>query len=135
MNATDGITDLEITIMRAWLRAMASRLIAPAKQVTAKTVQVASDATEAATPHVKEAIKASTDIAAEGLKGQRYRVNAAVGAGIVFGMLGIAAFGVLPLLSPVTGGLWGLIGGAILGASQATATVIVNQGEPVEGAE
>ena len=120
--------------MKAWLRAMISKVVAPAKQATAKTVQVASDATEAAAPHVKEAIKASTDIAAEGLEGQRYRVNAAVGTGIVFGMLGIAAGAVVPLVSAVTGGLWGLIGGAILGASQANAPVVMNQGEPVEGA-
>ena len=67
--------------MKAWLKALADKVVTPAKQATAKTVQVASDATEAATPHVKEAIKASTEIAAEGLDGQRYRVNAAVGTG------------------------------------------------------
>ena len=116
--------------MKAWLKALADKVVTPAKQATAKTVQVASDATEAATPHVKEAIKASTEIAAEGLDGQRYRVNAAVGTGIVFGALGVAAGGIVPLVSMVTGGLWGLIGGAILGASQAKApvNVVVNQG-------
>jgi len=116
--------------MKAWLKALADKVVTPAKQATAKTVQVASDATEAATPHVKEAIKASTDIATEGLDGQRYRVNAAVGTGIVFGALGVAAGGILPVVSMVTGGLWGLIGGAILGASQAKApvNVVVNQG-------
>ena len=97
--------------MKAWLKALADKVVTPAKQATAKTVQVASDATEAATPHVKEAIKASTDIATEGLEGQRYRVNAAVGTGIVFGALGVAAGGIVPLVSMVTGGLWGLIGG------------------------
>ena len=122
--------------MKAWVRALTDKVVTPDKHATAKTVQVASDATEAATPHVNEAIKASTEIAAEGLDGQRYRVNAAVGTGIVFGALGVAAGGIVPLVSMVTGGLWGLIGGAILGASQAKApvNVVVNQGSHLDEA-
>ena len=123
--------------MKAWVRALTDKVVTPDKHATAKTVQVASDATEAATPHVNEAIKASTEIAAEGLDGQRYRVNAAVGTGIVFGALGVAAGGIVPLVSMVTGGLWGLIGGAILGASQAKApvNVVVNQGSHLDEAK
>ena len=39
--------------MKAWLKALADKVATPAKQATAKTVQVASDATEAAT-HTRE---------------------------------------------------------------------------------
>ena len=45
--------------------------------------------------------------------------------------------GIVTLVSMVTGGLWGLIGGAILGASQAKApvNVVVNQGSHLDEAK
>ena len=111
--------------MKSRLRDLKKKIADPVKKLTAETVVLASEAAEAASPHIKEAVHASTEVVSEGFQGQRYRVSAAVGTGLVFGTLGFVGGLALPLISPITTMLWGLIGGAIVGATQAQQPVQV----------